>query len=210
MKLIVITPSKDAEDEHELITKMFESGLTTLHLRKPKYSTREMCDYIEQIPEAFRNRIVLHSHHKLVFKYGLKGIHLSRIHFSKKLRYWYVRVRLKVRFSETSKSRSYMRLKQVYEKEEQNFSYFFLGTMFNSLTGDFYGGFYEDGVIAANKNGGKKLIARGGNSPKTIETAAKCGFYGMAFGSYIWDAEKPFENFLQVLAEFKKHNITLE
>lgn len=210
MKLIVITPSKDVENEPELVTKMFESGLTTLHLRKPKYSTKQMRDYIERVPEAFRNRIVLHSHHRLVFKYDLKGIHLSRIHFSKKWRYLYVRLRMKIRFSETSKSRSYSLLKQVYDKEEQNFSYFFLGTLFNGLTGDFYSGFYEDGVIAANKNSGKKLIARGGNTLKTIESSAKCGFYGMAFNSYIWNAEKPFENFLQVLAEFKKQNLVLE
>src|SRR6478735_4343665 len=98
MKLVVITPTKDVPDEQSLVTKMFESGLTTLHLRKPKYSTNQMREYIEQIPESFHNRIVIHSHHKLVFKFNLKGIHLSHIHFSKKWKYWYIKWRLKLRF----------------------------------------------------------------------------------------------------------------
>ena len=51
MKLIVITGSKTLPDEPSMVTKMFEDGLTTLHLRKPKLTTQEMRDYIEEIPE---------------------------------------------------------------------------------------------------------------------------------------------------------------
>jgi len=210
MRLVVITSSKDVQDEHSLVTKMFESGLTTLHLRKPKYSTNQMREYLEEIPEHFHNRIVIHSHHKLALRFTLKGIHLSRTHLSTSWKYWFIRTRLKMQFAKTSKSRSYSRLQQVYNKEEQDFDYFLVGTMFNNMTGELYSGFYEDGVIAANKNSGKKLIARGGTSPATIIKSYKYGFAGIAFNSYIWSAERPFENFLNVLAEFKKHNIEFE
>lgn len=210
MRLIVITPSKDVPDETSLVTKMFESGLKTLHLRKPKYSTNQMAEYIKEIPTHFHNRIVIHSHHKLALKFNLKGIHLSRNHLSTKWKYWFTRTRLKLRFGQTSKSRSYSRLQQVYVKEKQHFDYYLLGTVYSNITAELYSGFYEDGVIAANKNSGKNLVARGGTSPATILKSLKFGFEGIAFNSYLWNADHPYENFLLVLSEFKKHSIELE
>jgi thiamine-phosphate pyrophosphorylase len=210
MKLVVITPNKDMQDEQSLITKMFESGLTTLHLRKPKHSTNQMKEYISAIPEHFHNRIVIHSHHDLAIKYNLKGIHLGRIHLSKKWKYWFVRLRLKLKFGQTSKSRSYSSLQQVYQKEERDFDYYLVGTMFNNMTGALYSGFYEDGVIAANKTSGKLLIARGGTTTKSIERAVYYGFKGIAFNSYIWNSANPYETFSQLLDEFKKLKIELE
>jgi thiamine-phosphate pyrophosphorylase len=210
MKLVVITPSKDVPDEQTLVTKMFESGLRTLHLRKPKHSTAQMMEYLKEIPKHFHNRIVLHSHHKLALKFNLKGIHLSKTHLSKHWRYWFVRTRLRLQFKHSSKSRSYSRLQQVYNIEEQDFDYYLIGTMFNSMTGELYSGFYEDGVIAANKNSGKKLIARGGTTPASVKRAHELGFFGIAFNSYLWNAEMPFENFSKLLNEFKANNIDFD
>ena len=124
MKLLVITPSKDVADEPTLVTKMFESGLRTLHLRKPKHSTNQMREYIKEIPAHFHNRIVVHSHHKLALKFNLKGIHYSRSHLSSTWKYLLLRIRLK--FSQVTKSRSYSRLQQAYNKEEVDFDYFLI------------------------------------------------------------------------------------
>ena len=104
MKLIVITPSRDVADEPSLVARMFESGLQTLHLRKPRYSTSRMCKYIQEIPEHFHNRIVVHSHHGLALKFRLRGIHLSRAHLKTSWRYWFIRTRLRMRFSWRSSS----------------------------------------------------------------------------------------------------------
>ena len=115
-----------------------------------------------------------------------------------------------MKFSKTHKSRSYSRLQQVYNKEEQNFDYFLIGTMFNNMTGELYSGFYEEGILAAIKNSGKKLVARGGTSPKTVLKAHKYGFFGIAFNSYLWNSEMPYENFLKVLEAFRENNIELD
>jgi thiamine-phosphate pyrophosphorylase len=210
MKLVVITPSTDVPDEQNLVTKMFESGLTTLHLRKPKYSTNQMAEYIREIPSHFHNRIVIHSHHKLALKFQLKGIHLSSTHLSKHWRYFFVRLRLRLRFSRTSKSRSYSRLQQIYKKEEQDFDYYLVGTMYNNMTGEFYSGFYEDGISAAIRNSGKRLVARGGTSPAVVAKTARYGFYGIAFNSYLWGADLPYSNFMKILEEFKVNNIPID
>jgi thiamine-phosphate pyrophosphorylase len=209
MRLFVITPSKDVEDETTLVTKMFESGLQTLHLRKPRHSTHRMAEYLKAIPDHFHNRIVVHSHHKLALRFNLKGIHLSRAHLNTSWRYWFIRTRLRLKFSKVSISRSYSRLQQAYTTEKQHFDYYMIGTVFNNMTGDLYSGFYEDGVVAANKNCGKKLVARGGTSPQSILKAVNYGFYGIAFNSYIWDADHPFERFSEVLKEFRRLNLEL-
>jgi thiamine-phosphate pyrophosphorylase len=210
MKLIVITPARDVEDEQSLVTKMFENGLQTLHLRKPKHSTNKLREYIQEIPSQFHDRIVVHSHHDLAIKFNLKGIHLGKIHLSRRFKYLFIRLRLKFKFSDTSKSRSYSRLQQLYIKEERKFDYFLLGTMFNNMTGELYSGFYEDGLTNALKTCGKKIVARGGTSPASISKTKKFGFYGIAFNSYIWNAERPFEKFLEILKEFEKLEMHIE
>jgi len=210
MKLFVVTPNKDAPDETALVTKMFESGLTTLHLRKPKHSTKQLEEYLKDIPDHFHNRIVIHSHHKLAFKYKLKGIHLTNTHLSKKWKYVFVRIRLRLKFGMISKSRSYTRLQQLYAKEDYNFDYYLVGTIFNSLTGEFYSGYYQEGVVAGLQNCGKKIVARGGTTPAVIKKAADLNFYGICFNSYIWDDNLPYQKFIEILDAYKIHNITLQ
>ena len=210
MKLIVITPSRDVADETSLVTKMFESGLHTLHIRKPRHSTSRMNEYIRQIPAHFHNRIVIHSHHKLALKYKLQGIHLSRAHLSTSWRYWFIRTRLKLKYSKINKSRSYNSLQQAYNKEEQHFDYYLIGTVFNNMTGELYSGFYENGVIAANRDSGKRLVARGGTSLRCIEKALRLGFYGIAFNSCIWESEHPFAQFQELVQEFRRLGVDQE
>jgi thiamine-phosphate pyrophosphorylase len=210
MKLFIITPPKDKDSETTLVTKMFEAGLGTLHLRKPRYSTEQMAEYISKIPSHFHKRIVIHSHHRLALKYDLKGIHLTKTHLTKKWKYFLVRQRLKMKFGEFSKSRSYSRLQQAYHEEDLVFSYYLIGSVFNNLTGEFYSGFYEEGIRAAIKNCPKKFIARGGTTVDLIRRTNELGFYGIAFNSYLWDSEAPFDTFLKITQEFRKHNIELE
>jgi thiamine-phosphate pyrophosphorylase len=80
MKLVVITQSQKSDTEILAIIQMFEAGLETLHVRKNRFSTKELDDYIKEIPAHFHNRIIIHSHHKLALKYDLKGFHFTSTH----------------------------------------------------------------------------------------------------------------------------------
>jgi len=210
MKLIVITGSKTLTDEPSLVTKMFEDGLMTLHLRKPRLTTQEMRDYIEEIPKYFHNRIIIHSHHILAAKYDLKGIHFTATHLNKKWKYFFTRLRLRIKFGKLYKTRSYKRLSNIHDKEQHDFDYFLMGTVYNNLTGELYGGFYEEALVAALKSTDKKIVARGGVTDKVIEKTMKYGFSGIAFGSYIWDSENPCEQFLKIIRRFNELNIKIE
>ncbi len=210
MKLIVITGSKNLTDEPSMVTKMFEDGLMTLHLRKPKLTTQEMRDYIEEIPDYFHNRIIIHSHHILAAKFNLKGIHFTSTHLSKRWKYFFTRLRLRIKFGKLVKTRSYKRLASIHNKEEHDFDYYLMGTMFNNLTGDLYGGFYEEALIAALKNSKKNIVARGGVTDKVITKCNDYGFDGIAYSSYIWESENPCNQFLNLVRKFNELNIKFE
>ncbi len=89
MKVIVISPSKIIEEEIKNLTLIFEAGLESYHLRKPKFSTKQLQEYIEKIPKQFHNRIVIHSHHNLARKYDLQGVHYTKKHLEPNFRNWW-------------------------------------------------------------------------------------------------------------------------
>ena len=77
MKLLLMTTPNFFVEEHQILTMLFDEGLDILHLRKPHtepiYSER----LLSLLPEAYRNRIVVHDHYYLKNEYRLRGIHLN-------------------------------------------------------------------------------------------------------------------------------------
>ena len=207
MEIVLITSSKNDENEPELITKLFEAGLLTLHLRKPNFSTKQLTRYIEMIPKPFHNRIIIHSHHNLIFKFDLKGVHWTEVHLERKFKKWWFLRKLRASNKKVVFTRSYHKLSEVYNKEEFNYEYYLLGTIFNNLTNEFYSGFYDQGVTAAIKTSGKQFVARGGINEATIEKAQQYGFRGVALNSQIWKAESPFKRFIEILDNCKAKGV---
>lgn len=76
MKILVITAPQDVSDEVTTLEALFEAGLEILHLRKPGFEQAAMEKYIGCIASRYHHRIMLHSHHALVERYGLRGMHL--------------------------------------------------------------------------------------------------------------------------------------
>ncbi len=209
MLLMVITPSKSVPDEGDAVTKMFENGLQYLHVRKPKFTTVRMKQYLDEIPKQYHNRIIIHSHHKLVLSYNLKGVHYTSTHLSSKIKYRWLRFRLKLKLNSLIKSRNHSRINSLFVKETLDFDYYMLGTMFNNINNDFYSGFYEESIKDVIKTTGKKVVARGGTSPAIIGTCKEMGLYGIAFKSYIWNSPTPFQQFLSIVEAYKQHQIPL-
>ncbi len=210
MKLMLITGSTNVPDETSLITKMFESGLTHLHLKKPRFTTLRMIEYLNEIPKQYHNRIIIHSHHKLALKYNLHGVYMSTTHLKSKWKYFWIKLRLKIKLDSISRSKGYRNLTSASQVETTNYDYYLIGTMFNNITVSLYSGYYPEGVSSLIKNSGKKFVARGGVSPKTIKLANDYGFYGVAANSYIWKSELPYDRFLEILDAFKQNNISFD
>ncbi len=62
MKLIVITASKNIENEHLILGKMLDMGLPSLHVRKPKLNEENLKRYLDEFTPAQRKKIIIHTH----------------------------------------------------------------------------------------------------------------------------------------------------
>ena len=210
MKLIVITSSGPSETEHRLVTKMFEAGLETLHVRKPKFTTKQLEEYIRSIPAHFHNRIVIHSHHRLAYRLRLKGIHITRVHKNRRFRNWLNMQLLRLKSVNPEKSSSFRKISDLYEQKPGEFSYVFLSPIFDNLTGKYQSGFNEQTLRTALQKNGHRVIARGGVDADKVLKVKELGFYGMALYSSIWKSRDPYEEFLKVVDVFTANGIKLE
>ena len=210
MKLVVITPSKRLDTEIACVIQMFEAGLETLHVRKNHFSTKELEEYIKEIPAHFHDRIIIHSHHKLALKYNLKGFHFTETHFKKKFKLWWNTKMIYIRKPKLTKSISYKRVEQLYLEDKVRTDYCFLGTMFHNVSGELYSGFYPEVVDAALQKSGKKIYARGGINEKSVELAYKLGFHGIALYGHLWKSDTPFQKYINFIRFCKEKNIPLD
>lgn len=211
MKLIVISSSSTIENEAQIVTKLFEAGLETFHVRKHKLTTKKTKDFISQIPEHFHNRIIIHSHHNLARKFNLKGIHLTKSHKKNKFQTWLSLKILKLRNPNIIITTSYSNIGQLFEKNEHyNYAYVFLSPIFDSFNSKFQGGFTSHSLKSAIEKTDLKIIARGGVDITTVEKANNIGFYGLAFYSSIWKKKDPIEEFNKIVEKFQELNIPIE
>lgn len=211
MKLIVISSSRLLENEAEMVTKLFEAGLETFHLRKLKISTRKMQEFIGQIPDFYHNRIFLHSHHNLTFKFNLGGIHLTSSHRKKEKRNWIFLRLMKLKNSNFKITTSIKTIGHLLDSEDdKKYAYVFLSPVFDSENSRFQSGFTEHSLRSALSKTTYKVIARGGVDVSSIEKAKKLGFDGLAFYSSIWKSKKPVEEFNRVVAKFQELDIPIE
>jgi thiamine-phosphate pyrophosphorylase len=210
MKLVVITQSQKSDTEIANIKKMFEAGLETLHVRKNRFSTKELDAYIKEIPAHFHNRIIIHSHHKLALKYDLKGFHFTSTHLQHKFKLWWNTRMIYLREPHLTKSISYKRIEELYREQKVKTDYCFLGTIFHNVSGELYSGFYPETIKAAIDKSGKKIIARGGVNEKSIELAYQLGFYGVALYGHLWKSTDPFAKYIEFLRYCKEKNIPID
>ncbi len=199
MEILAISASKKNEKEPELMARLFEAGLSGFHLRKPNYTTKQMMHYLDCIPKQFHNRIIIHSHHELILKYDLRGIHFTDLHLERKFQRWWLLRKIRLSRKKVVMTRSYKKISEVNNEEEMKYDYFLLGTIFNVLSNEFYSGYYEQGILAALKIPHKKFVARGGINEKTIMKAHQLGFTSCALNSYLWKAEDPVQKYLEIV-----------
>ena len=211
MKLIVISSSATIENEAQIVTKLFEAGLETFHLRKLRLSTKQMTEFIAQIPVHFHNRIFLHSHHRLASKFKLGGIHLTSTHNKKKYRTWISLKLIKFKNPDIQITTSFKTIGQLLDNEQtQNYSYVFLSPVFDSISSRFQSGFTEHSLRSAMQKTTFDVIARGEIEVSSIEKACSINFKGLAFYSSIWKAKDPVAEFNKIVEKFQELKIPIE
>lgn len=209
MQLILLSPSEKKDSEISLLVNMFEQGLLTYHLRKTKFSTRELKRFITEIPKKYHHRIVLHTHHELAVKFNLKGVYISRAHKKRKVRTWWRMKWLKFRKNDLQVSATFKNIEDIIS-HSSHFDYVFLSPVFDSISGNFQSGFSEYNLKPAVQRSKYKVIARGGVSTDTINKANELGFAGLAFYSVIWKSKNPLQEFLKIKEKFKELELPIE
>ena len=211
MKLLIISNSNEIENETEIITKLFEAGLETFHLRRHTLSTKRMREFILAIPPHFHNRIIIHSHHKLAGKFKLKGIHLTKSHKKKKWTTWFWLKVVRLKNPSIIITTSYSTIGQILtNKQDYDYAYAFLSPIFDNFNSKFQGGFTEHSLKSALQKTQLGIVARGGIDINTIEKAQELGFAGVAFYSSMWKQTDPVKEFNHIVEKFQELKIPIE
>lgn len=200
MKLIVFSATAPVKDEAEVITALFEAGLKSFHLRKGKFSLRQMINLIKSLPEQYHNRIVIHSHHYLALGYNLKGIHLTRKHlmhpFLARLKVFLFRIK-KPGLIATASLHS-----TAAFSGRRFFSYIFLSPVYDSISKkNYYGAFNLEKLGEEVAKSRVPVIALGGITPGKLPEVKQMNFAGAALSGAVWTSGNPVEVFKQALRE---------
>lgn len=202
MKLIVISPSYDVENEISQVETMFRKGLEVYHIRKPNYTTKDYENYLERINPKFYDRIVLHSRHNLVKKYRLKGVHVSKNHRKTFLKTFFRILGIKLSTKGKLSISTGISHLSVFEKVKfTGYNYILLTPVFPSISKKGRKGAFSMEKLrrALKKNRPFDVIASGGIDIQRLEKVRKLGFDGAAIMGGIWEQPDPLISFEECL-----------
>lgn len=198
MKFVVISPPYNIEGEIELLRCLFDDGLEYFHLRKPSIDSaileKSLIDYLERLPEKYRNKIILHSNYDLENRYNLKGVHYSQNNLP-----------VKTLNNYRHRSASFHSIDEV-EKNEYPYNYVFLSPVFDSISKQNYKSSFDLTTVAnfLKRNHNRiDVIALGGIDENTVLRAYEVGFDGVAILGAVW---KIFEETKSIGVSLKKFN----
>lgn len=199
MKFIAITSPNFIGNEPLLISELFEAGLDLLHFRKPGYEMKACARVIEDIPDWFHDRIIIHNDFQLCKEYGLRGVHLNAMNPHKP-----------TDFPVSSVSKSCHSVADVV-RCKPDVDYVFMSPIFNSISKPGYMSGYtleELDETAALGIIDDKVIALGGVSLENIPMLKSWNFGGAALLGDIWkyDRSPDFESHAAAIAD-KLHSL---
>lgn len=187
MKIILSNPT-EIENEFTHVNTLFEGGLTHFHLRKPDFSEQEMEEYLKNIKPIYLKRVVLHSHHSLIKKYNLKGIHLRSTDIqilSKDALKTLVKDLQKRAFTISTSLHAF----EEIENLPCSLDYAFLSPIFQSISKqDYPSAFTKDDLVNffQQRKSITPIVALGGIREENLELLQKMGFAGIALLGSIW------------------------
>jgi thiamine-phosphate pyrophosphorylase len=184
---------------------MFDAGLECFHVRKPKYSTPKLREYLEKINEKYRDRVVIHTHHELAVPFHLKGIHLTDRHRKKRfLQTWFNLKYIRYKRPDIQVSTSLHLINSIMRYNPE-FDYVFLSPIFDSISKVGYKNTFSDVTLRdALKKTKYEVLAMGGVNYEVLEKVKEYGFKGFALLGSIWISPDPVEEFKRVLEKWQQ------
>ena len=193
------TPDK-FRSEIYIVIKLFENGLKTLHLKKPKFSKNRYKNYINQIPKKYHNRIIIHSYFSLMYKFNLKGINISSNTKPSKLFFlfydFFKKRKIKI-FTIHS-------LNQLKELNKKKYDYILAGPLFKSNNDEsiINDKFNENQIKEIIFSYPKQIVFYGGINAENINSLNNNHLFGLLFLGVIW--YNPNKQPIDVFLDFKR------
>jgi thiamine-phosphate pyrophosphorylase len=160
-----------------------------------------MEEYLDLIPENYHKRIMIHSFHELVYRYNLKGIHLTKRHKRKVVKYWFRCIWLRIKKPKALISTSCHDLSKL-PKYAKKFDYVMLSPVYDTKARGGRQAGYPYGTIkrVLEEIKSNNILALGGVERSKIEDAKRLGFSGVALLGEVWHSEeKPANVFKDAL-----------
>ncbi len=178
MKFIVITEPEFLPNEAELIERLFDAGLDTLHLRKPDSKAEDCAALLDKLPGSVRRHTVIHDHFGLCANYGLQGVHLNRRN-----------PQPPAMCGDITVSASCHSIAEAANRKPE-LDYLTLSPVFDSISKRGYCAAYTDAQLAEAANSGiidSRVIALGGVTLDRIAQLREWHFGGAAFLGDVWN-----------------------
>ena len=176
--VIVITKPQFFEGEAKRVNWLLTSGAANLvHIRKPDANQHEVEQLLVAIPSALHSRLVLHDHHELAIKYGLRGVHLNRRHPEPPAG-WSGAVSI-----------SCHSLAELAECRKQPYAYMSLSPIFDSISKQGYrSAFTAEQIAEARRQGliDQRVMALGGVTFDKVNEVLEMGFGGAMILGDAW------------------------
>ena len=210
MELMVMTTPDKFRSEIYIVIKLFENGLNTLHLKKPKFSKSHFKNYINQIPKEYHNRIIIHQFFSLVYKYELKGFNSSKknkpsrifISFTKKF---------KKKIVSTISCHSISQLKSL---KISNYDFILAGPLYKNAEElkTLNSKFNDDKIKEIIFSYPKKIAFYGGISAENLISLKNNHLYGLIIQGAIWYSknQQPLDVFLEYNKRLNNNSLHAE
>ncbi|MGG6544235.1 UNVERIFIED_CONTAM: thiamine phosphate synthase [Prevotella sp. 15_C9] len=176
MKIIVITPPTFLSEEADIIQRLLDWGVASVHIRKPQSSVEATDALLSSIPTAYHSQLVLHDHFNLTARYTLQGIHLNR------------RNPVMPSFFHGTLSCSCHSLQEI-KARKPHCDYLFLSPVFDSISKKGYRSAFRQETLAqaaADAVIDSKVFALGGIKKEKLPTLRTLHFGGAVFLGDVW------------------------
>ena len=168
IKIAVTPPDVDNSTEARDITAILDAGWDRVHLRHPRASDSDVRRVIDNVPEEYHRKLVLHDNFNLLAEYNLAGVHLNHRNPAPPVRYT------------GSVSRSCHSIEELMT-QPASMAYVTLSPIFDSISKPGYkAAFTVDELSRVSSLTDVKVIALGGVTPDKIGLLERYGFAGYA------------------------------
>lgn len=212
MKIIVLTPDWEANNEVETIINLFEEDLECLHLRKPGYNKKQLKAFLNQIPKRYHEKIIIHSirNISLAKKFNLKGVHLNSHERSSPNLDAFRLSLIKLMHPNLYVSTTFRTQKNL-KRASNLFDYVILNNIFKSRSDENFKQFHDWTKLENSlKEIQNKVIARGGITLSKLPEVKNLGFKGATFMNEIWSSDDPLEKFKEIKAKERESTAFFE